>query len=270
MHAFRSCGLDRGDIVLVQSDLAAVGPVASGSESIPGLYLAALQDVVGPLGTIAVQAAFLDYGRWEAPYDVKLSPVSRSLGVFARYVASRPETVRSVNAIAALAAVGPQAEYLCRGGTGSAFGVDSPWDRLYQGDGKMLFLGIDLRFMTFVHYVEHMVGVPHIYNKYYPIPVFEDRKPLQVQVTAQVRYLDFGIEYETEHLTAEFETAGLVSTVDVGRSRAWCVRATDAFAYVKQRLQRDCFYLLKRPPAFVKGRIPTDGGTADLHLDESR
>ena len=41
----------------------------------------------------------------------------------------------------------------------------------YKNFAKMIFLGVDLRYMTYVHYVEFMVGVPHRYNKLFLKPV---------------------------------------------------------------------------------------------------
>lgn len=257
-ESLASCGLAPGDTVLVHSDLFAIGPVQGNQEDILPMYYDAFWDVLGKEGTLVVPAYFYDYGRWGTPYDSQRSPVSRELGVFAQYVTNQAGALRSLNPIAALAAVGVGAQYISRGGTGSAFGSDSPWDRLFQSNGKMIFIGVDLRAMTFVHFVEHRVGVPHLYNKFYTVPVSEDGCIVNLPICAQVPYLDFDVVYDLDSLTSRFERAGLLQTATVGRGTIRCVSAKVAFEFLKERLKQDYFYLLKRAPKFVAGKIPTD------------
>lgn len=258
--AFQSCGLGRGDTVLVHSDLFLMGPMNGTPEAILATYFNAFRDVLDDAGTLVVPAYFLEHGRWETPYDIRRSPVSRELGAFPQHVVNQPGARRSPNPIYALAAVGPRAEYLCCGGTASAYGVDSPWDRLFQCDGKMAFVGIGLRAMTFVHYVEHMVGVPHLYNKFYPAPIFDNGYPVDLPVCAQVRYYDFDVSPYLEHLDEDFEKAGLVRKAEAGSGTIRCVSVRGAFDFLKEKLKKDFFYLLKHPPNFVKGERPMDGG----------
>ncbi len=206
-------------------------------------------------------AFFYDYGRYETPYDMRRSPVSPELGVFARYAAGLPKAVRSPNPITALAAVGAEAEYICGGGTGSSFGVDSPWDRLLKGNAKMVFLGVDLRAMTFIHYVEHMVGVPHLYNKFSTIPVLKNGRLVKLPICSQVRYLDFGIEYNALKITSKFEKAGLIRKEKIGSGAVRCLLFKEVFKFAKEKLKKDYFYFLKRAPKFVAGKIPMDGSS---------
>lgn len=257
--AIAAVGVRRNDTVLVHSALYAPGPVEGGASRVLPTYAGAFEDVLGPEGTLVVPAYFYEYGRWEQPYDVVRSPVSRELGVFAQYVAARPGAVRSLNPISALAAVGPAAEYVCRGGTGSSYGVDSPWDRLRAADATMVFVGCDAGVMTYVHYVEHMVGVPHLYNKLYRAAVLEDGEALDVRIVAQVRYQEFEIEYDTASFTPRLAAAGILRSAHLGHGRIHAVSCAAVFDHLKAELERDPFALLVRPPRFVAGRIPTDG-----------
>ncbi len=257
--ALSSCGLSLADTVLVHSDLFRMGPVQGSRDDVLPTYFHAFWDVLGKEGTLAVPAFFYEYGRWGTPYDIVRSPVSRELGVLAQYVAVQPGALRSLNPITALAAIGARAKYICCGGTGSSFGVDSPWHRFLQCDGKIVFLGVDLRVMTFIHFVEHMVGVPHLYNKFYSVPVLADGHPVNLPVCAQVRYLDFDVVYDLDDLTAKFEKHGLLQTAKVGRGTIRCVSSRDAFDFLEEKLKQDCFYLLKQPPKFIQGQIPMDG-----------
>ena len=259
VKGFESCGLVPGDTVLVHSNIFVMGPVKEGSGDILQTYFTALMDVLGRHGTLAVPAYFYEYGRYATPYDKKKSPVSGELGVFASFVAKRPEALRSSNPMSAIAALGEKASYLCNGGTFSSFGVDSPWDRLVSADSKMLYIGVDLSAMTFIHFVEYMVGVPHLYNKLCPTPVVEDSQQLSPFVCSQVKYLDYDVNYDLSILTQAFEDARLLKTAEVGRGKIRCVKAKSAFDFLKNKLQKDYYYLLKSPPNFVPGKVPMDG-----------
>jgi aminoglycoside 3-N-acetyltransferase len=258
------CGLSAGDIAFVHSGLVSLGPIETGEYGIlEGLY-SAFTDVIGDQGTVAVSAAFLDYGRYGTTYDIETSPVDPSLGVFSKYVADQPGAIRSVSPIAAVSAVGKNATNLCLQTAGSAFGADSPWERLLEMDAKFVFLGVDLRFMTFVHYVEHRVGVPHLYSKYYRIPVEKNGDEIQVPISAQVRYLNPTVEYRTEDFTQIFESAGLVKTVPCGRGVLRVIGARASYDYLKKRLLSNFHFLLSKTPDYVQGIPPFDGPTGPL------
>ena len=254
-----ACGLVLGDTALVHSDLFAMGPVEGNQEDMLPTYYQGFWDVLGEDGTLVVPGYFYEYGRWQTPYDTKRSPVSSELGIFSQYVNNQTGRFRSLNPLTALTAIGGKGQYLCGGGTGSAYGVDSPWDRLLSCNGKIIFVGVDLQVMTFVHFVEHMVGVPHLYSKFFAVPVLEDGQPVDISIYSQVRYLDFDVEYNLEGLTSEFESANILQTAEVGRGKIRCVTARDAFDFLKDKLKQDPFYLLTQPPKFVAGQIPMDG-----------
>jgi aminoglycoside 3-N-acetyltransferase len=263
IEALKKVGIKKGDIILVHSALSKIGRIdgeKEGNEYL-NILLKAFFSIIGKRGTLVVPAFFYEYGRYGTAYDMRRSPVSSELGVFARYIAGLPEAVRSTNPITALAAIGAQAEYICGGGTGSSFGVDSPWDRLYKSNDKMVFLGIYLRAMTFIHYVEHMVGVPHLYNKYSTVPILKNGRAVKLSVCSQVRYLDFGIEYDALKNTFRFEKAGLVNKAKIGSGIVRCLSCKEFFEFAKEKVKKDNFYFLKQPPKFVVGKIPMDGSS---------
>lgn len=258
-------GLKKGDAVLVHSDIFRIGMIKGCDRKEE--YLATLFNiflkVIGKKGTLAVPAFFYEYGRWAAPYDMKSSPVSSQLGIFSQYVAGLPQAVRSPNPIAALAAIGFNAKYICRGGTGSAYGIDSPWDRLMKCNAKMIFFGADLSAMTFCHYVEHMVGVPHIYNKIFSAPVSEKGKKIKLLICAQVRYLKFGIEYDAEANTRKFEQGKVVKKIKIGNGAIRYLSCERVFEFLKEKLKNNPYYFLKKEPKFIPGKIPMDGGSGN-------
>ena len=116
---------------------------------------------------------------------------------------------RSINPISSLIALGKHAKFI-GDSSASAFGYDSSFHRLNKLNAKMLFIGIDCHATTFVHFPEYMVGVPHMYNKYFKTNVFKNGKKINLPISGQVRYLNLNIKYDSEGHTKRFEKAGLV------------------------------------------------------------
>ena len=261
--ALASLGIKKNDILLVHSDLRALGmplEMSNPNEIIP-FYHKALESVTGTGGTLAVPAYFYDYARFGEPFDVDNSPVSLSLGSFSIYLAGLAGRVRSCNPLQSIAAVGAKAEALAGGNSLSGYGVTSPWHRLREMGGKMLFIGVNIQPMTYVHYIEQQYGVPHLYFKVYSIPVLRGGKKLSGNSVSAVRYLDFGIEYDLSKFEEELTRRGFLKIASLGKGTIRCVGAKEAFETGIECLDKDPYFFLKEPPHFVSGRIPSDGPT---------
>lgn len=256
VNAFKKCDLTQGDIVLVHCDVSILGRIEGTIKDCLEVYFKALQDVLGDTGTIVVPAYYYEYARKKIPFDIKKSPVSKELGLFSKYINAQKNSYRSLNPITSLAAIGEKAEYICGGKTATSYGVDSGFDRLTKAKAKMAFIGVDLSVMTYVHYVEYVVGVPHLYSKYYEIPVYNNGKKINLPVSGQVRYLDFNVENASLTNTERFEKAGIVKKSKAGNGYIRVVSFEDVFEFLKTKLQNDFFYDLKSKPNFAKDKIP--------------
>jgi aminoglycoside N3'-acetyltransferase len=254
-------GIVRGDVVHVSASLPRLGLLRGcESEMLPGGVYAILREAVGDEGALLVSAFFYEYSRHREPFDARRSPVSKSLGVFSSYVAARPDSVRSLNPTTCLAGVGPKAEWICRNGSAVAFGLDSPWDRLVRSDGKFLMLGVKpSACLTFVHHVEQMCCVPHMYSKLFNVPIFDDGEPLDLPVISHVRYLDFGIEANFSPLDTDLSEDGVLQSCNLGAGQVYLAEAQATQQTIQARLKKDPFHYLVRPPKFVPGIVPFDG-----------
>jgi len=256
IDSLRESGLKEGETVLVSSDISLIGRFKGTlKDQLESIY-SALRLVVGENGTIVAPAFFHEYSRNKIPFDVQNSPVSTDLGLFPMYIKKMSKVVCSLNPITSLAAVGPQAEYICGGETASAYGIDSGFDRLTKADAKMVYIGVDLAAMTYVHYVEHMVGVPHLYNKYYETPVYKNGVEIDFPVSAQVRYLDPQVRQGSAKNTEKFENAGLVKKVEIGDGYIRTLTFQEVFEFLRLKLQKDFFYLLESKPDFTEDKFP--------------
>ena len=158
--------------------------------------------------------------------------------------------------MSSVVAIGKNAKLICNKKTTSAYGVDSPFDILTKLNAKMLFIGVDLRYMTYVHYVEQMVGVPHRYFKYFCNDVYENSKKIKMPVISYVKFLQFNISGDIKANNKKFENAKLVKKINIGNSYIRCLEFKKTYEFLKKKIQKDCFYLLKKKPNFKKGQIP--------------
>jgi aminoglycoside 3-N-acetyltransferase len=265
-----SLGIQAGDTLLVHSDLRDLVRLADPSELatqndprsfLLGAFDSALANAVGPQGTICVLGTYSDYARFGKPFDLSHSPPDAQYGAYNRYVFDQGTACRSLNPLVGFLAKGAEADWICQHTSAFGYGPNTPWDRLVALDGKMLFWGVDLRNMTFVHHVEQQVGVPHLYHKVYDTPVIVDGKPIELSVVTSVRYLDFNIAYNFKRLSDDLAGAGVLKSVRQPPFQAHLVGCRAVQSHLERVLAKEPYYLLAAPPQFVPGRIPTDGAT---------
>jgi aminoglycoside 3-N-acetyltransferase len=151
-------GLRRGDRVAVHSSYRVLGPVEGG----PATVIAALMETVTDAGLI-VMPAFQDY-----PVPVFRARETKSdCGVITELFRLMPGVFRSLHPSHSTAAWGERAEWIAAAHEAgrTALGVDSPFDRLAQLEGKVLLLGVGQTRNSMVH-----VGEAHVRPAYLPIP----------------------------------------------------------------------------------------------------
>jgi aminoglycoside 3-N-acetyltransferase len=256
-NALERIGIRPGDTIFVHSDLRSFGIPENvhTKEEILNFYFSSFQKILGKEGTLSVPAYFYEFARHGEPFDTELSPVSKPLGSFSAFVNSLPGRVRSFSPMQSFAIIGAQAKELC-GTSLQGYGVASPWHRLRMMGGKIVFVGTTMQPMTYVHHIEQQYGVPHLYNKIYPYPVYQNGTLVPGQVISTVRYLDYAIEYDLRFLQAEMERRGLLRMTDCGSGKILAVDAEEVFQVGLELLQKNPYCFLKKDPAFVPGEIP--------------
>lgn len=266
ISGLRASGIQRGDVVHVQSDLFSLGPVdcTPDRNALLEFYFRAFQEVVGPEGTITTCTAFEDYGRFGTPFVRETSP-SR-LGALSEYIRTRPGAIRSSHPIVSVTAIGPRAEELCGGNHFDGFGYSSPWGRLHRANAWIMTLGMDANGggTTFFHYVEKLYGVPYQYTKLFNYPVYSQGQPVNGHFTMSVRYLDFGIVNTPVRVKNQMAARGEAVETKIGLSKSWCARAGTIVERMMQMFDADRWMMLEHPPKFRVGELPMDGQTGEL------
>jgi len=263
VQGLKEVGLKHGDIVMVHSQLHAIGyvegvPVAD----IPEIYLRAFDEVVGDEGTIVVPTYTTSFGRFATPFNLETTP-SES-GVFSEHVRMSKGAVRTLHPIQSLAALGSQAQTL--GGDHPCWNVghDTIWDRMHRKGAKVVALGISLaKTMSFMHQVEFLACVPYLYQKILQGEVSAGGKRVIHDFYMAVRYLNYGISNDLSRLDADLNDLGAIKLAPLGGDWVSSVTMEAAFEVGMKGLRNDPYYLLQNPPLFVNGEIPWDGSTIE-------
>jgi aminoglycoside 3-N-acetyltransferase len=244
----RALGIKPGDIVMVHSDLSRIGPIdgAKNKDQMAACYFKALSNVITSEGTVVALACTESFARHGKAFDYENSPSEQ--GIFSEYVRKLPGSIRSMHPLFSLVAHGAQAETICGEVSCSAFGWDSPFGQLHRQNGLILCIGVDLKAMTFIHYVEQLFGVPYGYTKEWSAQIFKDGKLVDNQFFAFVRYRDAGVNYNFDHFQQLLLAQGVARVMPVGYGHAVAVRSADVFDAAIAALKKDIFTLLENHP----------------------
>ena len=226
-EALRRLGLAAGDLVLVHSSLSNLGRIQNGEAAVVGAFEALL----GPQGTLVFptlsQRDFVhSYETWhlDKPSDT---------GAITEYFRKLPGARRSDQATHSVAARGRLAGALTCEHTayGPRYGIfgdyafsrSSPWQKMYDWNGKVVFLGVTMRVNTFKHFMEYRIvdeALARIKNE-------SDRQRLKDKIWDFRHYGNHADKiwpfHKGEQLQAALEQAGLLRRAACGKGELLCV-----------------------------------------------
>jgi len=266
--ALVAAGLKREDKVFVHTSLSGLSfrlMAAGERQDIVGLSAQilcdALIEVIGKSGTLAAPAFFYDFARFGTGFNWKSSPPDRSVGEFPRYLLSLEGMKRSLCPPVSVVAVGENSGDIIPQQSAYGFGALSPWQLMSDEGTKILFWDCSPEFMTFVHHVECLAGVPHLYNKIYNSEVIGPEGVFNGNVFSSVRYLDnrYAVIYDLGHFINDAKTARKIETHQLDGHTIYLCSMSEIAAFLLKRLASDPYYLLSSPPNFVEGEVPFDG-----------
>lgn len=262
VEALRKLGLGPGSVVNVHSRLHAVGRIRGlDAAGIPAAYLSALQEVIGPSGTVVVPTYTTAFARFGRPFVLEETP--SEMGVLSEFVRKQSGARRLLHPVVSLAALGIRAEELTADHPRWNVGHDTIWDRMLRSGGIVLTIGISPALsMSFMHQVEFMACVPYLYHKIMRGDVRAGGANVPGDFLMAVRYLGYRVEYDLARLYTALEETRAVTRVPLGGDAVWAVSMSAAFETGMRGLRSDPYYLLRGTPTFVEGEIPLDGITA--------
>ena len=153
-------GVKEGDILLVHSSFKSLGEVEGGAETVIKGFL----ESIGEEGTL-VFPTFCQK-EFHKAYETWHLDKESDVGYLTNYFRKREGSLRSDQATHSVAAAGKKAQWLTEthGHTHKRFGDmgdtpfsnDSPWEKMYNENAKVIGLGVSPLSFTFRHYAEYV------------------------------------------------------------------------------------------------------------------
>lgn len=244
--ALSRAGVTPGDTIMVHSAF----DLQHGFRGTISNVIDALLEAVGPEGNVLMvsmpyRSSSLEYLRKERCFEVLRTP--SAMGLVSEFFRRRPGVVRSLHPTHPVLAYGPRAAWFVEGHEDCLYGCGpgSPFEKLAQVGGKLVFFNVDLKTMTFFHYLEHLL------SPRFPFKLYTD-EPLDVPVVdhagqrrtlrAYVYPADAVRRRRPARLHGWLRERGLVHEQRVGASRLQVVGARETVALVEEMAGRGEYF----------------------------
>ncbi len=267
-------GIESGDTLLMHSNASSVGParqMVKAPDTGMRWVLDALLEVLGPEGLLAVPtftSTFKDEKSGPGGKVWNPDTTPSRVGSLTNYVLKQPGRARSDHPTHSLAALGKRAAEFCAGHSwkegASTFDRNGPWGKLIDWDGKILWLGTDMRTQTAVHVVEDWMQLPYMSKC---IALVEDGgKTIEVETTMSPKGpRDF---YRKDSKVAlAWDAAGLYTKGKVCKADCRLMSAPGFIDWLWNKQLEDPAIILNDDPAqewSVKARKDTAAHLADF------
>ena len=215
----KSLGIKNGDTVLIHASMSKIGYLKEG----PKTFVDAVLNAIGPTGNILMPsspnaALQLDYVRKNKVFDVRYAP-SR-MGAISEYFRKMPGVLRSLSPTEPVCAYGPKATYLTEGhfGETTPYTEKSPFRRLYDLGGKILYIGVTLdNAGTNLHTLEDAVNFPYpvYFDEVFDMSIV-DSSGHASSVAIKVHNPEWSAKRKCDHLIPMFETQNVCRSGRIG------------------------------------------------------
>ena len=159
----KQLGIRENSVLLVHSSLRSLGKFPGKAE----LVIEALQQSVGDYGTLLMPALSYDTVNGDHPYfDVRNTP--SCVGALTEYFRKQPGVIRSVMPTHSVCGIGHQVKAILNGHINdfTPCGPNSPYTKLKEKHGQILFIGCGLKPNTSMHAIEELVAPPYLFGDY--------------------------------------------------------------------------------------------------------
>ncbi len=159
ISALKALGIKSGDSVMVHSSFKSFGYVDGGAETVIGAFLSVLTEE----GTLVMPAFTQEH--FSNAYETWHMDKKSDVGYLTEYFRKREDTLRSDQATHSVCACGKLAKYFTethghihkRDGIygDTPFSADSPFEKMYNMNTKIVLIGVTEPYITFKHYTEY-------------------------------------------------------------------------------------------------------------------
>jgi len=236
-NQLKACGIKEGSTLLVHASLSKIGPVQGGALTVVN----ALLSVLGTKGNLLmpsspVSGLQLDYVFQNPVFDVKNTP--SKMGAISEVFRTMPGVLRSLHPTEPICAVGPDADFLTDGHFNqlTPYNADSPFNRLYELNGKILYLGVSLdNAGTNLHTLEDAVDFPYpvYHSKSFRLEVIDANNQAH-WMTTKVHNPDFSRRRKCDALIPLFLQANVAKEITIGSAPSLLFEGGKMFSLMQE------------------------------------
>ena len=236
----QNLGLNPGDVILMHSSMKALG-----TKKTPEDFIKDILSVIGPDGTLLLPALTYRDVTEECPH-FKAGETEPCIGLLPRTFFRMPGVVRSLHPTHSVCAFGKLALELTREHIldETPVGPHSPFRKILDYNGKLLFIGDILKACTFMHGIEEVAGAPYTLKKERTHYIIEDTNG---NISEKDMFAhDFkGIEQEYQRVKEILDYPD-IKTGKVGNADCFLINASALYTKAKECFSGDPFYFVTR------------------------
>lgn len=248
--ALEKTGIAPGMTVFMHSSLFALGRLqgASSAESLR-LIIQAIRDVLGPEGTLAVPTFNFSCFSEGKPYDRQKTP-SKDMGVLSEFVRALPDACRNYHPIQSIAAVGKHAAAICAVDAPSGYDEAGSFGVMLRLDARVLLLGLDCNWISFIHYVEEQAAVPYRYWKTFTGAYTDGQTTREASYTMFVRRRDIDPVLDLNVVQKSMSAKQLLKRATLGSGEVMACGFRELFQDTSEQLAKDPYWLVANKADF--------------------
>ncbi|HOJ12760.1 MAG TPA: AAC(3) family N-acetyltransferase [Clostridiales bacterium] len=241
LNGLKRLNLPENPILLVHSSMKSFGYVEGGPETV----IKALIDTCGNKGTLVMPTlTFASINEAEPFFDASETP--SGTGLITEVFRKMPDARRSLHLFSSAAALGEKAEYITSYHDDTPCGPGTPYQKIIELEGYVLFIGAGFGSNTLFHVAEEYVNPP--YMRYKTIKnakindlegntYFRDIRRYDCYQTGIIRRLD--------RMKDIFENENVLTRTVIGNSNITLIRAEDNFRISCNLLGNNYRYILE-------------------------
>ena len=211
----------------------------------------AIFDIIGQKGTLIVPTYTYILSSNQS-FDPKNS--ASKMGVFAEWVRTHTDSIRSLDPAYSVAAIGTDADYYCDNIPNNSFSKDSVFDRILTNDAKILCFNHPG--CTFLHFIERELKVPYRFDKTFYCRQVINSKIIEQEWTIWVRYLsDDKLIHSPSKFVNSIKSESIANFAKLGRGEILSISASKVFSSVKTSLKKDPWFLINADSNDISVRI---------------
>lgn len=242
----KKVGIQKNDSIFVHSNIGFFGKLedANSSEEYCEIFKDAIFDVIRENGTLIVPTFSLSFCNNQI-YDKQLTP-SFECGIFSEFIRKQKNSKRSDDANFSVCAIGGKSNYFTKEVSEYSFGIDSFWDRLWKGNGKICRFNMSPDYNTFIHFVERKLNVSYRYDKEFRGTSIVNGEKVNKKYYHFVRELEnLNHVSNLSKLEQKCKEMRLLKSEVLGRGQIIVISTKDVYDVINEEIKKDPKFLIK-------------------------